>query len=250
MTKTPTILAASLLAALTLSACGSASDDVAPITVPAPTPTVTEADVPTPPEPPVIEDAAQDVVIEDDAHDHDSHDGEAHKNGDAHEDHDDDKHDHDKHDHDDHSDGVGEAHVHGTSEMALIVEGDTLSISFGGPLVNVLGFEHEAKTPEQIQAVNDLKATLADASNLVTLPANAGCTLLETDVQMRNTGTHGTIAVEYNLECRNIAQVTQVNIIGFETFGGLETVDAVVITPAGQTAAGLSRGAASITFPQ
>jgi len=247
MTKTPTVLAASLLAALTLSACGSASDETTAPDVPVPPPTVTETDAPTPPEPPIVEE----IIAENDAHDHDDHEGEPHEDHDSDKDHHDhDEHDHDDHDAHDHSDGVGEAHVHGTSEMALIIEGNTLSISFGGPLVNVLGFEHKAETPEQKQAVTDLQETLDDVSNLVAIPANAGCTALKRDVKIRNTGTHGTIAVDYDLECRDIAQVTQVSIIGFETFGGLESVDAVVITPAGQSAAGLSRGAASITFPQ
>lgn len=242
MTKTPTVLAASLLAALTLSACGSASDETTAPDVPVPPPTVTETDAPTPPEPPVVED----VVAEDDDHDHDDHEGEAHDDhGDSH-----DEHDHEDHEEHDHSDGVGEAHVHGASEMAVIVEGNTLSISFGGPLANVLGFEYEPKTDEEKQASADLQTMLKDHANLVTIPTAAACAPLERDVSIRRSGTHGSLEVGYNFECANIDAITALDFTGFTSFSGLETVDAIVITPAGQTAASLTASKATLTLPE
>lgn len=236
MTKTPTVLAASLLAALALTACGAANDETPTPAAPTP-PIVSETDT-QPPEPPAA------PVADTDAHNHgdESHDEDEHHDHDTHA-----EDDHDEHDHDD---GVGEAHVHGLSEMAMIVDGNTLSISFGGPLVNVLGFEHEAKTPEQEQAVSDLKETLADVSNLVAIPTEAGCNTLKRDVSIRVTGTHGTINVEYDLECTKVTAVREARVTGFDTFSGLETIDAIVITPAGQSAVSLTASSNTIAFPE
>ena len=235
MTKTPILFAAGLMAALTLSACGSASDETTAPAVPVPPPTVTETDAPTPPEPPIVEE----IIAENDAHDHDDHEGEAH-----------DEHDHEDHEEHDHSDGVGEAHVHGASEMAVIVEGNTLSISFGGPLANVLGFEYEPKTDEEKQASADLQTMLKEPANLVAIPTAAACAPLERDVSIRRSGTHGSLEVGYNFECANIDAIKALDFTGFTSFSGLETVDAIVITPAGQTAASLTASKATLTLPE
>ena len=242
MTKTPMLFAAGLMAALTLGSCGPASDETTAPDAPVPPPTVTETDAPTPPEPPIVEE----IIAEKDTHDHDDHEGEVHDDhGDSH-----DEHDHEDHEDHDHNDGAGEAHVHGASEMSIIVEGNTLSISFGGPLVNVLGFEYEPKTDEEKQASADLQTTLKDHANLITLPTAAACAPLERDVSIRRSGTHGSLEVGYNFECANINAIKTLDFTGFTSFSGLETVDAIVITPAGQMATSLSASKTKLSLPK
>lgn len=46
-----------------------------------------------------------------------------------------------------------DAHVHGSSELALILEGNALSIQLTSPAMNVVGFEYQATSKEDIAAV-------------------------------------------------------------------------------------------------
>lgn len=108
---------------------------------------------------------------------------EHHDHGDhAHDDHH--EHDHDGHDHDGHDQaapgadmlGAAAAHVHGTAELLVALDGRALTAEFRSPLWNLVGFEHKPRTPEQMATLAGAVTTLTTHANLLTPPMAARCT--------------------------------------------------------------------------
>ncbi|MEO1324144.1 MAG: DUF2796 domain-containing protein [Pseudomonadota bacterium] len=157
---------------------------------------------------------------EDDAHDHDAHDH-------AEDDHDHEAHDHDDHDHaeDDHDHAGGEAHVHGLSEMAVNLDGSSISVSFEGALAN-FGID------ESLRTLDDYSAYTNGVIDLV----GGDCTRDQADASIRPIGDHGNLVIDLAYTCAAIGGLEAINVIGFANFSAFEEVDAVILTETGQTA--------------
>ena len=70
-------------------------------------------------------------------------------------------------------------HEHGHGKLNIAIEGNRVSMELEVPGADIVGFEHEASTPDQKAAVEKAKATLSDALAVFKLPAGAGCKLAE-----------------------------------------------------------------------
>ena len=75
------------------------------------------------------------------------------------------------------------AHVHGTAAINLAIEGEELQIEFVSPAGNIVGFEHEAVTPGERQAIRDAIEQLEEGHALFDLPRAASCSLHVADVK-------------------------------------------------------------------
>ena len=64
------------------------------------------------------------------------------------------------------------SHVHGEAVLNLAIENKTILIEFESPAMNIIGFEHEPKTEEQISITNEANQLLRDYSNLLTIPGS------------------------------------------------------------------------------
>ena len=51
------------------------------------------------------------------------------------------------------------AHVHGVSELNIVIEGNKIEIQLRTPAKNIVGFEHEASTKKQIKKVKQSGTT-------------------------------------------------------------------------------------------
>ncbi len=247
------MLRSSLLAAtsaLVLSACQPAADAPTDTVVAETPPVVSEAPVETAAETAeTIEVAAVDnepseVESEtDDEHGeevHDDHDHEGEKNDDhAHHDHDDEHgddheaHDHDEedhHDHDDHDHAGGEAHVHGLTDMAVSIDGNTVSISLDGALAN---FDLD----ETLRTLDD-SAPYTDG---VVALVGGDCTQDDAVASIRPIGDHGNLMVDLTYTCAALESLEAIDVIAFERFTGFEDVDAVVLNESAQSASTLTR---------
>ena len=249
------MLRSSLFAAasvLVLSACQPASeapiDDVVAETPPVEIEeavevvveeTVTDADT--------VEVAAADT---DDAapdhegdHDEEGHDEEGHEDHDHGDDHAEDEHDHDdhaedEHDHDDHDHAGGEAHVHGLSDLAVSLEGNTVSVSVEGALAN---FDLD-------ETIRTLDNTTPYSDNLVAL-IGGDCVRDQADVSIRPIGDHGNLTVDMVYTCADIGALEAIDVTAFGTFSGFEEVNAVVLTETDQTASTLTASAPRLDLP-
>ena len=74
-------------------------------------------------------------------------------------------------------------HVHGTAAINLAIEGEELEIEFVSPAGNIVGFEHEAVTPGERQAIRDAIEQLKEGNALFELPHAASCSQRVADVK-------------------------------------------------------------------
>lgn len=132
----------------------------------------------------------------------------------------------DDHDHD----GAGEVHEHGKGELAISLDGATLSVAFEAPLESFASFEHEPETPEQRQELQDVRAGFMRVSRNVAINGQAGCEFNSREVAFRHTGDHGSVMVDYSFECATPEELTSVRLRTFDEYPGLETVDTVFLS--------------------
>jgi len=165
-----------------------------------------------------------------------------------------------------------EAHVHGVGTLNIAVTDTGMYVELDSPAMNMLGFEHAPGNAEQEQALNKIKEQLRDGQSLFMLPAEAGCQLIEVEVEHKalmhdheehhdhaqhvhhdhdqdahdehdDHGDHDGEHYEhsefhglYQFSCATPEQLTSVDVQLFALFPGLERLDVQLLTPEGQTA--------------
>ncbi|WP_422025932.1 zinc uptake protein ZrgA [Roseovarius sp.] len=87
--------------------------------------------------------------------------------------------------------GMG-AHVHGVSTVEIAVEDGVLELDLRAPGMDIVGFEHEATSPGDKDAVEDAIRVFLSPEDIVTLPEGAGCRLTEVLAHLHSGGDdHG-----------------------------------------------------------
>ena len=77
---------------------------------------------------------------------------------------------------------AGEAHEHGKVALTLAIEAGNVEVSWRSPAVNLVGFEHQPKTPEEKQKVEQTLLNLKQGYEQIVLPESALCLLKEADI--------------------------------------------------------------------
>jgi Protein of unknown function (DUF2796) len=146
-------------------------------------------------------------------------------------------------------------HEHGRGTLNIAVEGNKISMELDVPGIDIVGFEHEAKTHKDKTTLEKAKQKLSAPLSLFKLPASAGCRVTEAKVEVE-TGEHDHAAKEekkgeaskssekeqhhsefhnaYSLECSSPASITGIEFGYFNAFPGAEKLEVNVITPKGQ----------------
>lgn len=77
------------------------------------------------------------------------------------------------------------AHVHGLSEITIAIENQTMEIEIQSPAINIVGFEHQAETSEDIATVKKAEHLLRDHNAIFSF--NGGhCQLQKQSIDMSN----------------------------------------------------------------
>lgn len=79
--------------------------------------------------------------------------------------------------------GQHDAHVHGVAEITLAVEGREVEIALMAPAMSVVGFEHEATSEVQVDAVSSARELLKNGAALFDFQG-ARCELQQADVDV------------------------------------------------------------------
>ena len=163
-----------------------------------------------------------------------------------------------------------EPHEHGAASLDVVLEGETLSMEFVSPAVNLVGFEYEPATPEEEEAVADALAQLEDGAALFAPAEAAGCELSSQEVEREVTseghseeehadeehadeetggageddGEEGAVHSEfhatYTFTCAQPDSLDSVNLRQlFALYPGIEDLDVQYVLPGGQGAAEL-----------
>ena len=150
-----------------------------------------------------------------------------------------------------------DAHLHGHGTMNIVMEGSVLWIELEAPGADIVGFEHAARSDEDKAAVEDAKARLAEPLGLIALPADAECSLVESEVSLEGLDHqdmesdndehahddhgeeehadhddhaheeageegHSEFHARYQLNCVNPEKIDEMTFIYFEQFAGAE----------------------------
>lgn len=87
------------------------------------------------------------------------------------------------------------AHVHGQAELMIAADGEALEIELISPAMNLVGFEHKAKSKQEVEAVNAAQRILEKPDQLFTF-IEARCVLTSSAVDIEgllhtNSHAHG-----------------------------------------------------------
>lgn len=85
---------------------------------------------------------------------------------------------------------ASERHVHGQSNIELVVSGANLSLRWDMPLDTLVGFEHQAENKVQRQALANAQAQLAKAGQWLKPTPAAQCVVASVDVDVPGVETH------------------------------------------------------------
>ena len=158
-----------------------------------------------------------------------------------------------------------EAHEHGHATLMLVQEKAELQLVFKSPAMNIIGFEHQANSPEQHAKIAWAKQSLSNAAELFLITQRAQCvlehvhissSLLEKDDhsdehddhKADDKGSHSEFEAEYHFECASISELKEIKLALFETFKSIEELETHVITSSGQKLLELDPKNVSIRF--
>lgn len=141
-----------------------------------------------------------------------------------------------------------DAHVHGSANLTLAVENETVEIQFESPAENLIGFEHKASSPEELQIVKQTETVLNSPKGLFSFVGTI-CSPTETTVDVsevmdsehdhkeHDTGSkdpgnsnHSEITVSYRLNCKNTEKLDSIATTIFDQFPGIEKIKAIWVT--------------------
>ena len=151
-------------------------------------------------------------------------------------------------------------HEHGRGTLNIAVEGNKVTMELEVPGVDLVGFEHAAKTSRDKSAVEKAKTLLMAPLALFALPASAACRVTEAKVEVEigehdhdtkgqpkaaagaeaekgaaKSEGHSEFHAQYALECAAPGNMTAIEFGYFRTFVGAQRLDVNVITPKGQS---------------
>ncbi len=129
------------------------------------------------------------------------------------------------------------SHVHGEVVVNMVLEGERLDVEMISPAMNITGYEHAPSTEQERQALAEAIDKLGVASNLLTLPAAAGCepgdSTVETsltkehaDHDHKHTGEHEEDHAEFHVthafRCEKPGAIDSVTLTLLSDFPGVE----------------------------
>lgn len=168
-----------------------------------------------------------------------------------------------------------DAHEHGVGELNIAMDGTEIAMEFHAPGSDIVGFEYEAESAEDLAAIEAAMATLSDPLKLFAVPDGAGCAATKASVVLLgdedhdehddhghddhghddhghedhaeaehgDDAGHTEFKAEYSLTCANASALTAIAFPYFELFPNAREVEVQLATPAGAQAFEVTREA-------
>jgi hypothetical protein len=165
------------------------------------------------------------------------------------------------------------AHEHGRGTLNIAVEGNKVTMELEVPGVDIVGFEHAAKTSRAKSTVEKAKTQLMAPLTLFKLPVAADCRVTEASVEVEvgehdrdgkedakaassakggkpgaKSEGHSEFHAQYALECAAPGNMTAIEFGYFRAFAGAQKLDVNVITPKGQSKFEVTRASPSLSL--
>ncbi|MCG7928903.1 MAG: DUF2796 domain-containing protein [Candidatus Thiodiazotropha lotti] len=158
-----------------------------------------------------------------------------------------------------------QAHVHGEAQLLIALDGSTLELEFQSPAMNIVGFEHQPKTENQVKAVEAAIETLKQADLIFTLSSAAQCNPVSIEVKSplsKNDGhghtddhdheheaeSHSDFTAHYSFRCEQPSRLDKIEFDLFKRFPGTEQLEVQSISKKGQQKIDLTPGNSTLEF--
>ena len=155
-----------------------------------------------------------------------------------------------------------DAHEHGVASLNVALDGQTLEIQLQSPAMNLVGFEHEAKSDADKAKVAAARQHLEQPQALFALPIEAKCALQDSELDSPLLGGHAhdehehadehghsDIDASYRFACANAEALKTLELGSFfGTFPGTEKLEVQLIGPSGQQGAELTPSNSRLSF--
>ena len=138
---------------------------------------------------------------------------------------------------------VHDAHEHGVGSLSIAIEGDRMGMTLEAPGMDIVGFEHDAETAEDLARIDAAVALLAEPLALFVMPDAAGCEATEISASLvgakHEEESHGegeqhtSFRAEYLLACTDIESVDGIDITYFAAFPNARSLVVQVISETG-----------------
>ncbi|MGH8434130.1 MAG: DUF2796 domain-containing protein [Pseudomonas sp.] len=177
----------------------------------------------------------------------------------------------DEHEHEEHA--SLDAHEHGVGRLNAALDGKTLELELESPAMNLLGFEHAAKSAADQATVAAVRAELEQPLTLFSLPAAAGCTVAKQELESPLFGDkpdaeqdhdkhstdeaaehehepqHSEIHAHYRLTCIEPAELKTLDLRElFKRFPSTHKIQVQLIGPQGQQGVEATADNATLSF--
>jgi hypothetical protein len=158
----------------------------------------------------------------------------------------------------------GPAHAapaHGVARLAVLVEGSQLSIAMESRLLNLVGFEHQPRSKEQIEAWARMIAVLNAPADLFAPTAAASCTPLRIAIEspwlladqpqehdhpevpaQQDPPEQAALYAEYDFHCDAPAELQGITVDLFAHFPGIVHIQAELVVAGRASDARLDAG--------
>ncbi len=147
-----------------------------------------------------------------------------------------------------------DAHEHGHGALNIAVSGNTVSIELEVPADDIVGFENEAKSQVEKDAVAAATKLLSDPLAMFTVASAAGCVTKAAKVEVKAEeheeaakkeeakggdekaeAGHSEFHANYTVECASPANLTAMNFPYFKAFEKAQSLVVTIVTDKGQS---------------
>ncbi|MFT4654507.1 MAG: hypothetical protein ACI82S_002163 [Patiriisocius sp.] len=147
-------------------------------------------------------------------------------------------------------------HVHGEAELTIAMENTRLQIQLLAPVGDIVGFEHQPTTPEELKSMAGAKEALSLVAQLFVI-SGARCELSEVTIDVKDlvdakhvTHAHNNITANYDYECQSLDEISKIEVNAFDLFPALLRINSMWINERSQGSQVLSKKARQIHINQ
>ena len=140
-------------------------------------------------------------------------------------------------------------HEHGVGELNIAIDKNIMDFEFMIPGADIVGFEYEAKSEQDVALVNNALSKFDDFNNVFTIPSNAQCKLGFSEVKINqeeehddhdehdehDEEVHNEFYAKYSFECGNIKAINEIEFPYFTTFPNSGELEVQFISELGST---------------
>ena len=135
-------------------------------------------------------------------------------------------------------------HEHGVGELNIAIDGLLAEFEFMLPGADIVGFEYEAKSDEDLAKIENALLVLENYENLFSLTKNSKCVLADLDYHLSgeeheehaDEESHTEFYAKYSFRCDDIKQLDKVEFSYFKNFPNSYELEVQFISDIGSNA--------------